>query len=85
MEGRPSLVVCCTGVYVILQELSNWKNTTLLAKTQPFNHPPLALTCMTFYRMASLAHTCVDVIAVRRFPQSPHSCGDKTFKQVTGM
>lgn len=31
MEGRPSFVICCTRVCVILQELSNWKiNNTLL-------------------------------------------------------
>lgn len=76
MEGSPSLVICCTGVNVILQEFSNWKNTPLLAKNTASKHPLTPRHHLT-------VHTCVDVVAVRCFPQSFHSCGDKKFKVIS--
>ncbi len=50
-----------------------------ISKTQPL----IILTShhsQGFLLLRLTVHTCVDVIAVRRFPQSFHSCEDKTFK-----
>lgn len=75
MQGCPSLIVCGTGVNVVLQEPSDWKNTLHLVKTWPLTRRA---------RLHLTARTCVDVVAVRCFPQSFHSCGDK-ISRVTSM
>lgn len=75
MEGCPSLVICCAGVNVILQELSNWRKTPFtLAKMKACKHP---LTPGVMHR-----HTCVNVVSVGCFPKFFHSCGDKPFKMT---